>query len=352
MKTCKVFIVGPHDAKKYGKLKRIVQSSFEDERADSAFAELIVTSPVENPGGDDMNRWIFAQIDTCDVLLADISGFNPNVVYEIAFAHAIGTPIIYVMDTKDSKNDRESIIRHYWNFSLISRLKKTDYEKTDGTSLHQYLKSFFRTGSAPIESVMTNYYGLPPIDSEFARGIATGYFKNFLSRLIALDQLPERAVSRVIVAIPDTLAVSYQNEARNKVYSRLDLDADDVAVGINRRTGRRLNAAYSARYGIVYDFPSALFTLTDCTRYQRAFSAPLTELDRDRIVDRLTRKFVDEIIRLRGPQPEGVGAFDGLVEFRWLGEIVPDWAPPSLLNPVPLKQFDGKQLPEFSLDAL
>ena len=45
---------------------------------------------------------IFNQISKSDVLIADMTGRNPNVFYEVGYAHALG--IIVLLLTKDSKD--------------------------------------------------------------------------------------------------------------------------------------------------------------------------------------------------------------------------------------------------------
>lgn len=50
-------------------------------------------------------------IRNADVIIADCSGNNPNVLYELGIAHALGKPIILI--TRNSPNEAPSDIRHY-----------------------------------------------------------------------------------------------------------------------------------------------------------------------------------------------------------------------------------------------
>jgi len=47
---------------------------------------------------------IYNQIDRADILVADVTGSNPNVFYEIGFAHGIGKNVIFIKHSEDKDN--------------------------------------------------------------------------------------------------------------------------------------------------------------------------------------------------------------------------------------------------------
>jgi hypothetical protein len=54
---------------------------------------------------------IKAQILSADLVIADISGSNPNVLYEVGIAHAMGKPVLFL--TQDAPEAAPVDIRHF-----------------------------------------------------------------------------------------------------------------------------------------------------------------------------------------------------------------------------------------------
>src|SRR6266849_4602149 len=44
---------------------------------------------------------IFNQISKADVIIADMTGRNPNVFYEVGYAHALGKPVLLLTQATD-----------------------------------------------------------------------------------------------------------------------------------------------------------------------------------------------------------------------------------------------------------
>lgn len=68
-------------------------------RADERFSTLPVRDKIEHFLRD------------CDIVLADCTGSNPNVFYELGIAHALGKDVILI--TQDSIRDAPSDVRHF-----------------------------------------------------------------------------------------------------------------------------------------------------------------------------------------------------------------------------------------------
>jgi nucleoside 2-deoxyribosyltransferase len=54
------------------------------------------------PQAGELPKQIIQNIVDSDIVIADITGFNPNVFYEISFCHAIRKPVIQIMKREDS----------------------------------------------------------------------------------------------------------------------------------------------------------------------------------------------------------------------------------------------------------
>ena len=55
---------------------------------------------------------IISNIQKADVIIADCTGHNPNVLYELGLAHAYGKPVLPIMQTADPARDIPSDLRH------------------------------------------------------------------------------------------------------------------------------------------------------------------------------------------------------------------------------------------------
>src|SRR5260370_389127 len=90
-----VFVVMPFDPKFNDIYKFGINGAAEDV---GAYAERLD----EQIFGEGMLERIFNQISQADVIVADMTGRNPNVFYEVGYAHALGKTVILL--TQDSKD--------------------------------------------------------------------------------------------------------------------------------------------------------------------------------------------------------------------------------------------------------
>lgn len=351
MPTCKIFVVGPEDngtdKPGYLHIKEAIYSVFSGRKTSETliFDKLEVYDPRNNPGGDNFNNWIFAQIDTCDLLVADITGFNPNVVYEVALAHSLGVPCHYVRFGAmkegqfhlEGESDNPDKIAHYFANALLS---EANSEEPDVLALGQFadrLNAFFDKGHSPSQNLLTSFYGgVPLVDAEFTRGLAQTYCRNFLLpflRVAVSDTLPAK---RMKIVMPDTFALP-DSTAREKLFDFLD-NAEYGEHGANILK-RPFEVIYEASTSTVYDLPSIAFTIADCKRFKgvdrkEIFSA----LDKDRLTDAMSRKFVEEVRAQLYENRSYLETLAADVSFVWLSSIVGDWAKDGrLMNSDPLE---------------
>ncbi len=63
--------------------------------------EIIVAHRMYSPGS--INKQVIMSIYESDLVVANLTGLNPNVMYELAFRHAIRKPVITIMEQDDKK---------------------------------------------------------------------------------------------------------------------------------------------------------------------------------------------------------------------------------------------------------
>ncbi|OAN78203.1 hypothetical protein A8B82_10695 [Sulfitobacter sp. EhC04] len=352
MKVCKIFVVGPEEngTEKPGYLhvKEAIYKIFNEfvDKGKSKFDALEVYDPRNNPGGDNFNNWIFAQIDTCNLLVADITSFNPNVVYEVALAHSLGVPCQYVRFGKQEDGEfylegeeaNPDSIAHYFNNALLSPASTVDQAILGKGQFAERLELFFKEGRSPAQNLMTTFYGgVPLVDAEFTRGLAQTYCRNFLLPMLRVEITEEMPARRLKIVMPDTFARP-DSVAREKLIQALD-GGGYGELGKNM-LGRKFNVIYEPSTGTVYDLPSIAFTIADCRRFKGVNNREIySELDKDRHTDVMCRKFVSEVRIQLEENNNNLETLAGDVSFVWLSQIVGDWAKDGrLINHDPLEQ--------------
>lgn len=328
MSTCKVFVIGPHDERKYSMIGKVIRRSFaaSAKEGKSRFNDLIVKFPTDNQISDEFNDWIFGQIDTSDLVVADISEFNPNVVYEIAFAHSVGIPVIYYrtigLFRKLFTKDR---IFHYFGSAMLNSLTYRELRNEGTEQLRERIRAGFEGKLVASSTVMSSYYGgVPPIDSEFARGLAQTYYRNFLSHILTLKSVSTSADTTFRVVLPDTLEKA-DAEIGEKFDDAISMSNPKLEIGTNSQ-GRRLNLKYSETNNMVFDVPTILFTSREARRYQKVAEVGyLDRIDLDRIGDLMCRKFADELLGLWRSDRSKLGPLGVNFEIVWMSELVGNW---------------------------
>lgn len=346
MERAKIFIVGPHLEERYEALRSFVKNHCSTAWPD---VEIEVVAPTDNPQTDNFNDWIFGQIDTCDLLIADLSGFNPNVVYEVAFAHTLGTPCVYVLfsDADSSKKQIEDI-KHYFKLSLMADAgdqanlnEVTEAGLKEGAEryLAAHIDRFLSGEEVLGQSILSDYYGAFPADAEFMRGLAEGYYRNFLKPLLSIEEYD----TKLKIIIPDTFETT---DAHIKRVAKENLEGGfEPFPNSENSLGRPFRVALhkSDSGDFYYDIPSTVLTITRSSKYQKISEANyFTAAVRDALTDKLARKFVAHLWYLIKQDRDSIKMPLSNLEVYWLSEMVENWHPdPSLLNTTPLERPQG-----------
>ncbi|MCH8027918.1 MAG: hypothetical protein IID63_07325 [candidate division Zixibacteria bacterium] len=66
--------------------------------------EIVISKEDNRP--NNLNNTVISHIDKCKFAIADVTAQNPNVMYELGFAHAINKDVIMISDKKRKKRKR------------------------------------------------------------------------------------------------------------------------------------------------------------------------------------------------------------------------------------------------------
>lgn len=156
---------------------------------------------------------ILRLLDSADLVVLDLSQKNSksdraNVFYELALVHALGIPALLVVKEGDQVPfyARTSTQYRVANFNLSTLADALR------APLREFLDLENRTTSFSNDRV-SQYYGLPIVDISAAVGLATGYYYNFISRLLTeggyIAQFPDK-IRQVVYVRPTSVHSTYE----------------------------------------------------------------------------------------------------------------------------------------------
>lgn len=140
----------------------------------------------ENWMASEIVNGIMGHVDTADLVVVNITPFDgpvgspsPNVFYEIGLLHALGMPVICIAQ-------KGTPLPFYIRMNRILEVASFEIEDVKDAlrlSLTQFLNPDDYTNFT--DNRITQFYGgLPIVDISAAVGLATGYYDNFVARLI------------------------------------------------------------------------------------------------------------------------------------------------------------------------
>lgn len=202
---------------------------------------------------------VFHRIDVADLAIADISTTSRNVMYEIAYFNALGTPLILI----DFKGGTPPF------YLVQSRvLQVSDYTIEDiAARLKPVIGGYLRGEDMNLtDNPITQFYGAALVDISAATGVAVGFFENFAYHVLVRGG--------VLSANPElTELVMIKPERIN------DLESDRRRVGARLAGGERrtLKAPPHPRGEVtalvigdtIVDFPTPLYALNSAPRYRK-----------------------------------------------------------------------------------
>lgn len=219
-------------------------------------------------------------LDTADLAVFDLTpksanADRANVFYELGLVHALGIPVMLLVQ-------KGSPIPFYARTSTQYRVP--DFQPATLASvlrapLREFLDLENRTTTFTNDRV-SKFYGLPIVDISAAVGLATGYYDNFLYRLIKeggfLAHHPDK-IRQVIYVRPSSVRSTYERdvqlltESLRQANITLSLDQKLPPVPSDEKGGIWFNHVE----GIVLDIPRTIYPLQRSPRL-------LSLLDRNR----------------------------------------------------------------------
>lgn len=262
--------------------------------------EFNIYSPTDN--GNDIEGYVFSQIDSSELAVADISSRSPSVMYELAYFHALGTPVILI----DDIDNRGSSIPFYLRGIIVARSKFDVPSLVE--SLTERLDIFFNGHKRQdfTTNPITKFYGAPLVEISGATTIARSYFRNLIAGFLninsgVINDFPDDGISHLCVVRPtDDLQINANlKDFGDAIRKRLG------PVAVARETSWDIRVAGRSRTisahlvgNVAYDFPRTIGALSNSPRLSRLRKTPTLADIRSKIERALIDRFFDEIVSM------------------------------------------------------
>lgn len=172
-----------------------------------------LTLPHEPSGNADIFSFIMKQLDTANLLVADLSNDNPNVYYEVAIRHSLGLPYALISQTPP-RFDISQLKCQLYDPKNLQDAKALGLLTTYLRARHQDVLI-----RGDVQNPITEFYGAPLAEVSPASGLSLGYYRNFVRHsmgdirkhaeriVVAGQEVPQeqRKKIRLQVWIPDRL---------------------------------------------------------------------------------------------------------------------------------------------------
>lgn len=246
---------------------------------------IFIISPIGLHGPGDIPTNVFDAIDESDLVVADLSGRRSAVVYELAFAHALGIRTILVRGGDEDTFYLRQIRTATLDFGA---------DATQESDLSPYLRDWLNSKNKKFDSPnpMTSFYGAPLPDISAAAGLATGYFDSFLRPVLSPGAVivqpgkPDRDVRGVLVLKPSDFSVRGPelDEELGLALRESDppllpqpekggKDSSPATILVQTSAGPRSRTAFYVTDGWVIDVPRTVLTLEMSARLARGTPA-------------------------------------------------------------------------------
>lgn len=151
---------------------------------------------VETPDSPEMGNimdQVIATLDRADLVIADLTGNNPNVFYELGIRHCIGRPYIVVKEKKGDADQEKT------PFDIAAyRYIEIDVDQVEAAK--KVLAPVIENMHAKIEkneqvpNPVTKFYTAPLTEMSPAAGLVLGYYRNFINPALMQIQNKNRAI--------------------------------------------------------------------------------------------------------------------------------------------------------------
>ncbi|MDO6436194.1 hypothetical protein Q4534_02190 [Cyclobacterium sp. 1_MG-2023] len=224
-----------------------------------------ITFPEEWRGAS-IERDVFSKLDTADLVVFNITpregetNPSPNVFYELGLVHSLGLPYLILVQDEIEIPFYLKGIRCY----VVKAFEKEELIK----SLHQPLENFLSDNSpySFTENIISRFYeGLPVVDISAAVGLATGYYMNFVRRILKdggfISHYPDK-IKRLIVVRPISVFNTYEEDVstmKEKLKAAgFELEFEKLAPILSDKDG---GIWFDHINGTVIDIPRTIYPL-------------------------------------------------------------------------------------------
>lgn len=261
-----------------------------------------VITPFQQRSPDPIPHKVFDAIDDCDLVIADLTGSRPAVVYELALAHALGIPTYLVSASEDEMFYLGEIEHLKVDFASPPAVDQVLAPCVDWWLSN---RNTLEPGTNPYT---TFYKGFPLTDISAAVALAFGYCGNFVipalnedARIHVVGETESQVfeIRGVIVIDPEDLtntwrSVSQQVESQllQANFDKL-LRGDQEAVYLTTMSGKR--TPFYIVSGWVIDIPRTIFTLMESPRINRLEDAVRGNERRASMSGVLVRRFLQNL---------------------------------------------------------
>jgi len=298
------FVIGPMNKHHIGLLKWL---------AHDVVAKILEKDDFEvftpdAPAAGNIIHHIIQSCDRAQLVVADTTGNNPNVLYEMAVLDAMGRACIPVKILGVEKNETDSMPfdRAQYRYFEIEAIDTEKAIKTLEPVIHKVLHSQ-QIGDL-LENPLTDYFGVPLSSFSSSHGIARGYYFNLVRPCIEGEILegPEFARGKKNLTFESIIPDELENATRSAVD---ELIQKEIFIPVSiQAPGRKINIYIWSKKirpdesPVIVDVPTALAALRDnvFARLGRNAnpdpkSADFREIQTDEISQfkRYLRRFVD-----------------------------------------------------------
>jgi Prokaryotic STING domain len=257
-KTC--FVIGPMGEGHIERLKWLAEEVVQPILGDG----YTVFTPDVNEVGNIMNH-VIRSCDRAELVVADTTGNNPNVLYEMAILDAMGRACIPVKFKIDEKVDAMPFDRAQYRYFVL------DQEKSNAQTK---LKAVIEQVQAQSDrgelfgNPITDYFENPLNSLASGRGLVRGYFRNFVTpcvigKVISPDSAKGKSGLQVQTLLPNRLWQATRGSVE-KVFKQ-----GRIKKIVVEAAGREITAYVWADHQcnngdpIIVDIPTAMAALFD-----------------------------------------------------------------------------------------
>jgi nucleoside 2-deoxyribosyltransferase len=223
-------------------------------------------------GGTEIVKEVLTWLDIADLVIVNLTPragatsdvTSPNVYYELGLVHALGLPVILLAQEGTTipfyfRTSRYVLVADFSPKALANALRG---------QLQRFLRSDGETDFT--DNRITQFYGLPIVDISAAVGLATGYYHNFVGRLLRdgsfVSAYPDK-VKHLIVVRPQNVLFTYEQDlkALNDLLAQEGLALQNEK--LEEPPGDRNGPAWINHVdGIVVDLPRTIYPLKNSPR--------------------------------------------------------------------------------------